>query len=394
MRQEDDLPDTADAKPPSLWIAFGLSLAPAVSNGLGRFAYALILPAMRTDLRWSYSQAGWVNTVNALGYLFGALSTLRLIARTGPHRLLQIGVIATAASLFGSGLFRDFNALLLMRLVAGWGGALALIAGGALAAELFAHHPGRASAGIAIYFGGGGIGIVAPGLVLPWLLDARGPTSWHLAWVVTGLVGAAFCVPCLIAAARVPEVAKSAERVRWEKRPLFASLFGYFCFALGAIVYMTFIIAWMRDRGATPLEVSLVWSVLGIAIIVSPLPWRAPLAKWPGGWPLAASLFASAAGAAIPLASTTLPAMLASAALFGGAFFIPPAAITGLARKHLPRAAWGSAIATYTVVFGIGQPIGPIFAGAVADASGSLFAGLATSVVVMLVGAVAAALQR
>ena len=349
---------------------------------------------MRGDLRWSYSQAGWVNTVNALGYLIGALSTLRLIARLGPHRLLWVGLVATAASLLGSGLFRDFAALLFMRFIAGWGGALALIAGGALAAELFAHHPERASSGIAIYFGGGGIGIVAPGLLLPWLLDVRGRAAWDQAWIATGVVAAAFCVPCLIAASRVPELTRSAERVRWKKRPLLASLFGYFCFALGAIVYMTFIVAWMRDRGATPLEVSVVWSVLGLSIIVSPLPWRVPLSRWSGGWPLAASLLTCAVGAAIPLASTSLPAMIVSAALFGGAFFIPPAAITGLARAHLPRTAWGSALATYTVVFGIGQPIGPIFAGAVADVSGTLFAGLATSVAVLLVGAAASAVQR
>jgi Uncharacterised MFS-type transporter YbfB len=86
--------------------------------------------------------------------------------------------------------------------------------------------------------------------------------------------------------------------------------------------------------------------------------------------------------------------MIASAALFGGAFFIPPSAVTALARARLPRAAWGAGLATYTVVFGAGQPVGPLLAGAVADATGTLFAGLATSVVVLLVGAVAAALQR
>src|SRR5205814_1636384 len=117
--------------------------------------------------------------------------------------------------------------------------------------------------GIAVYFGGGGIGIVLPGLVIPWLLAARGAPSWDLAWIATGAVGAVLCAPCLYAAARVPEVARTVERVQWKKRPLLASIIGYFCFALGGIVYMTFIIAWMRDRGATPLEVSVVWSILG-----------------------------------------------------------------------------------------------------------------------------------
>lgn len=387
------VPGLPAGKPPSLWVAAGLSLAPAVSNGLGRFAYALILPAMRADLGWSYTQAGWVNTINALGYFAGAVVTLRLVARTSPHRLLFWGMLSTAAALVASGLLRSFALLLLMRFVAGAGGALSLIAGGALAAELYAHHPLRASSGIAVYFGGGGVGIVVPGLFVPWLLKARGAQAWDEAWIATGVVAALLCVPCFVAAMRVPELPRSAARMPWKKRVLLASLLGYLCFALGAIVYMTFIVAWMRDRGATPLEVSVVWSVLGLAIMVSPLPWRVPLARWRGGWPLAAALIACAAGAAIPLVSTSLGAMIASAALFGGAFFIPPSAVTALSRAFLPRAAWGAGLATYTVVFAAGQPIGPLLAGAVADASGTLFAGLATSVVVLLIGAVAAAFQ-
>lgn len=385
--------DERDPGPaPSLWLAAGLSLAPAVSNGLGRFAYALILPAMRSSLGWSYTQAGWVNTVNALGYFAGALVTLRLVARTGPHRLLFWGMLSTAASLVASGIFRGFGALLFMRFIAGAGGALSLIAGGALAAELYARHPARAASGISVYFSGGGIGIILPGLFLPWLL--RAPGAWDVAWIATGLVGGLLCVPCLWCAARVPRLVRAAVREPWSPRPLLPSLGAYLCFALGAIVYMTFIVAWMRDRGAGPLAVSTVWSVLGAAIMISPLPWRGPLARWSGGWPLSAALLACAAGAAIPLLSTSLPAMIASAALFGGAFFIPPSAVTALSRARLPRAAWGAGLATYTVVFGAGQPIGPLLAGAVADASGTLFAGLATSVVVLLIGAVAAALQR
>ena len=38
------------------------------TNGLARFAYGLLLPAMRADLDWNYTQAGWINTANAIGY--------------------------------------------------------------------------------------------------------------------------------------------------------------------------------------------------------------------------------------------------------------------------------------------------------------------------------------
>ena len=41
-----------------LGIVAGLAMGPAVGLGLGRFAYALLLPAMRADLGWSYAMAG------------------------------------------------------------------------------------------------------------------------------------------------------------------------------------------------------------------------------------------------------------------------------------------------------------------------------------------------
>jgi predicted MFS family arabinose efflux permease len=175
---------------------------------------------------------------------------------------------------------------------------------------------------------------------------------------------------------------------------LAASLAAYFLFAVGAIVYMTFIIAWMRDRGAGAAEVAATWGLLGLAIALSPLAWRAALTRWRGGWALAAAMAACAVGAAIPLASTSVPAMIVSAILFGGAFFIPPAAVTEIARRSVSREALGSALATYTVAFGAGQPLGPLVAGAIADATGTLFSGLFAAVLAMVLAAALATLQR
>jgi len=68
----------------SLWgMAFALSLGAAISLGMARFSYGLLLPPMRDDLAWSYTLAGAMNTANALGYLLGAMALPRML-RT-PH---------------------------------------------------------------------------------------------------------------------------------------------------------------------------------------------------------------------------------------------------------------------------------------------------------------------
>src|SRR6478609_1224843 len=68
-----------------------LSLAPTVGLGIGRFAYSLVLPDMRDALGWSYSAAGFMNTINAAGYLAGALMAARLVKRFGLSAVVRWG---------------------------------------------------------------------------------------------------------------------------------------------------------------------------------------------------------------------------------------------------------------------------------------------------------------
>ena len=100
-----------------------LSLAPTVGLGIGRFAYALVLPDMRDALGWSYSAAGFMNTVNAAGYLAGALIASKLIKRFGPLAVVRWGTLAALASLALCASSGNFVILSFARLLAGVGAA-------------------------------------------------------------------------------------------------------------------------------------------------------------------------------------------------------------------------------------------------------------------------------
>ena len=157
---------------------------------------------------------------------------------------------------------------------------------------------------------------------------------------------------------------------------------------------MTFVVAWMVSHGASALDVALTWGTLGIATMLAPIAWRVPRSRWYPAKTLAAVGVILGVGAAIPLYSTSLPAMILSALFFGGAMFTAPAAVTDLVKTSLPRTAWGSAVAVFTVVFAIGQAIGPVLTGWLADATQSLYAGLAGSVAILLAASAAAMCQR
>src|SRR5512133_1057659 len=85
--------------PRPLVVAAALALGAAVSLGLARFSYALLLPPMRADLSWSYLTAGAMNTVNAAGYLAGALLLPRVLARVDVRRVLLGGSAAAGVLL-------------------------------------------------------------------------------------------------------------------------------------------------------------------------------------------------------------------------------------------------------------------------------------------------------
>ncbi len=118
-----------------------LSLAPTVGLGIGRFAYSLVLPDMRDALGWSYSAAGFMNTINAAGYLAGALVASKFIKRFGLSAAVRWGTLACVASLALCALSGNFIVLSFARLLAGVGAAAGFVAGAALAATIAQSQP-------------------------------------------------------------------------------------------------------------------------------------------------------------------------------------------------------------------------------------------------------------
>jgi predicted MFS family arabinose efflux permease len=375
-------------------VVAALSLGPAVSTAFARFAYALLLPAMRVELGLSYSQAGALNTANALGYLAGALFTARYVSRIGNRRLFCTGMIVVVLAIVGSGLAGDFIAQLCLRAVAGVCAAMVFICGAVLASNVFSDRPQLSSGAIGVYFGGAGAGLLLSGVGIPWLLAIAGDDAWRGAWLAIGCVSALFAIPVIWAARRIEEPSSSTQSSRWPIGQFRAALGSYFLFGVGYIAYMTFVVAWMKSHGASAFDVGLMWGTLGVATMVAPIAWRAPRARRGAATTLAAAGAVIGVGAALPLYSTSLPAMILSAMLFGGAMFTVPASITDLVKTALPKAAWGSAIAMFTVVFAVGQAIGPVLTGWLADATHSLRAGLAASVAILLAGSAVALYQR
>jgi predicted MFS family arabinose efflux permease len=376
-----------------LLVAAALALGPCLANGLARFSYGLVLPAMREDLGWTFAEAGWFNSANGFGYLAGALLTGVLVRRFGTGAVFRWSMLATSASLLLSGLISDYAALVLLRVLTGAGAAPTFICGGVLAASLFPGDPARTATAITVYFGGSGLGILITGAVLPPFFDALGPASWPLAWQWIGVAGAA-CTALAWRSSRVGAEHPTRQRSPWPARAFVFSMAAYLVFGGAYIVYMTYLAAWMRAQHASSASVAVVWALLGVAVMASPLAWRSVLAGGTGGKLLAASIAATALGVWLAWYGGGHAAWtLASAFIFGGSVFAVPSAATALVRHSLHQPAWGSALSTFTILFAFGQMLGPLAGGWFADLKGSLDASLLGAVVALSLAAALALWQ-
>jgi predicted MFS family arabinose efflux permease len=366
-----------------------LAIAPAIGLGICRFAYALVLPDMRDSLGWSYSIAGLMNTINAAGYLAGALGANAAIRRLGLFNSIRISAAACVLSLLISALTGNVFIFSFARLLSGIAAAFAFIAGGALASHIAQAQPQRQSFYLSLFYIGPAAGILISGIVSPFLLAWFGSGSWWIVWAALAALSSLMAVVLPLARVEEPAIHANAADSRVNVRPIAIYLIGYALFGAGYIAYMTFMIAYVRNAGGGELAQSAFWTCIGIGAFAQPWVWGSLMAKARSGRVTALLIAITAVGALVPLIGKSPLVLAASALLFGNAFFAVVSSTTAFARLNFQPEAWPKAIAMMTVSFGAGQTLGPIAIGAITDAMGNLSYALSVSAAVLVAGVAA-----
>ena len=375
-----------------LGLAFALALAPAVSLGLARFSYALLLPAMRAELHWSYFTAGAMNTANAAGYLLGALLAPRWFARHDALRVLVAGGLATTAILVAHAFAPNDALLHALRMLAGIASAATFVGGGLLAARLSARTP-RPGLVVGIYYGGTGLGILASTALVP-------PLPWRGAWIALGLASLACTFVTWAVVRRAQDAVRTradgagASRTGARWRPMAPLLGGYLMFGFGYIGYMTFIVTLLHEQGIAAAWVQAFYALLGAGVVASSWLWAGLLQRFCGGQAMALLNAILALATLLPVLSAQPLVVAASCLLFGCSFLSVVASTTAFVRHNLAPAQWAAGIGMFTIVFALGQILGPSLSGRLADGPGGLRRGLLCSAIVLALGALVAWRQR
>ena len=373
-------------------LALALALAAAVSLGLSRFSYALLLPPMRAELHWRYFTAGAMNTANAAGYLAGALLAPRWFARHDALRVAALGGLVTALVLAGHAFAASDALLYALRTLAGIASAATFVGGGLLAARLAARSP-QPGLVVGLYYGGAGLGILAATAIVP-------PLAWRAAWVALGLVSLAFTLVTWGVArasrgalATAPD-APAGQRARVPWAPMAMLLAAYLLFGFGYIGYMTFIVTLLREQGLASAWIAAFYGLLGAGTVASSWLWAGALQRHRGGQAFAWQTAILAAATLLPVLGAN-PALVAlSCLLFGSCFLAVVASTTAFVRHNLPPAGWAPGIGAFTIVFALGQIVGPTLTGRLADGPGGLRHGFVCSAIALALGALLATRQR
>jgi predicted MFS family arabinose efflux permease len=375
------------AAPGAVSAALGGLIALAAAIGIGRFVYTPILPPMMAALGLSKSAAGLIASANFLGYLIGAL-VVAMPTLPGPRRSWLLGALAVSAlTTAGMGLTEALPAFLALRFFGGAASAFVLI----LASTVVLEHLAEAGRGglSALHFAGVGTGVAVSAALVALLLTWARP--WQALWLASGALSlvALLAVVALLPSRAAPSrlVGEGPTAVDPGLRRL---VIAYGLFGFGYVITATFLVAMVRTTPAIRALEPVIWIVFGLAAAPSVALWSR--IATPLGIPMAFAL-ASLIEAAGVLASVTWPTTIGvfvAAILVGGTFM----GLTALGLIRARALASGDprrAIAWMTGAFGLGQIIGPAFAGMLSDRLGSFTVPSIAAVVALLAAAALAA---
>lgn len=336
-----------------------------IGMGVGRFAYTPLLPSLQQAAGMGAHAAGILASINYAGYLLGALAAAALPRSWPRTALFRTALLASIGSTVMMGLAPDPVLWATSRFIAGIASAGVLILSSEIVVRVLRARGRPALVGV--HFAGVGLGIALTGIVTALLGDRLG---WAGGWIVLAALSLAMAPLCwlwLIAPRNDVAATAGARAARpssW--LPIAALAFAYFCEGAGYIVTGTFLVAIVKAMPALSDFAPWFWVVAGLTGAPSAVVWSrigARIGLLPA---LVLAHLVQAVGIVAPVFSDASSAVLLGAALFGGTMVGITAMVVAYAGR-IGGADAGRMIGILTATFSVGQIVGPIVAGALAE---------------------------
>jgi predicted MFS family arabinose efflux permease len=370
----------AFAKPSTMPIALiaWSSLGIALNVGLARFAYGIVLPSLRRDLVLDYLASGSLNAVHLLGCLVATLAAPSLARIIGLRTLLtRAHVLVAAGALLCAMTPHGASGPLVLgagRLATGIGAGAGIVT--ILVAALGAVPARKRPFVGAVVWSGIGAAIVVSGFAAPHLLQSA--SGWRASFAASAIL--ALAISIVFPATGFP--ANQAQADGSLEKPLAPAMrFGtaqlltprwsflvatYLLFGVGYIAYATFAGAQLAAAHTQPSIVGLTWAAFGIATIVGaalvvPVLGATRIREFA----LFGAMVSGSLGAFVLEGSAGTA--LGGAILVGLGVAATPTIMSAFAGERCSAEDYAKAFSCTSAALGIGQLVGPMAAGALAD---------------------------
>jgi predicted MFS family arabinose efflux permease len=353
---------------------FLMAAIAGVAQSFGRFAFGVVLPAVRNDLGLSNTVAGTLATVNVGAYLIG---TLGVSWATGRYKLLpvmRVGFVFVLGGLALTATAPNAFVVALAMFCSGFGGALVWIPTPVLATS--AMPPEKRSLAVGLMGTGMGSGVVFASQLTSWVRSSRGDDDWRLVYVVLLVISVAIVLTALLVIGHDQERPQGNGGIGGfgalqRMRGWFALTAAYTAFGFMYLLILAFLATKLEDdNGWTSANASLAFTLVGIAMIFGGPVFvafgervgaRLGLATAFTGWVIIVLVLLPGWG------TITYPAAFAVGLVFSGI----PTLITLYVVRNTTVDDYGPAFSAATLAFGVSQMVSPQIGGAVADLAGS-----------------------
>lgn len=368
----------------------GGSLAMLVAMGIGRFAYTPMLPVMEHELHLSVSSAGLLASFNYIGYLLGALVAAWMPLRNMERRFRLIAVCLICSSLTTTSMAcsESFSLWGIFRGVSGICSAFVMVYSSSSIMDWLWDK--QQSAKVGIFYAGVGFGITMTGLLVP-LFTKLG--NWQTGWYGLGIVSFILAICSLFLLTDIRQFIPTYLHTR-DLTPniqpsfrLWGITAAYGLEGLGYIVMGTFVTVFFSQISSFPWLGSVSWILVGLAAAPSTSLWTYAARSWGIRKATYAAFLVQASGILIPTLVPGVITAVIGSLLFGGTFL----GITSLALtigRQIDPSRSSRIIGNLTAVYGVGQIIGPVGAGALTNTLHTYSASMLLSGMLLLIATV------
>lgn len=378
----------------------------AVVMGYGRFLFTATLPDIMVQLSLSTTIAGWLASINYIGYFIGALIAMFVPQRATWQVMtlwVMVSIVTTMLLVVPS---MSLNLWYIIRLLAGIASGVAMILSSSFVIQNLS--PERRSVLSAVHYAGIGVGISASAILTWWLLILG--YHFDVIWLVAGLTS----LPLLwLLYAIKPRQSQHTEsqHIRAKqhisvhqtylnfKHSLYEAVAGHHkALALLSVSYVLAGFGYISSATFLPVMAAqrltaqtyaglLIWLVVGIFAMLSNPLWGA-LAKRIGETKTLMGLTVlQAFGMCLPIWFDGAIGLYGNAAILG-LTFVGIVSMTLTLFKNINPAYSNLLIALATLAYALGQFLGPLVTVALAGQDDNFNAGLLVAAIGLMIGLV------